>query len=140
MNTSKAAQKRRESAIKYDAANMAYQTIKIRKSVLEEFKAICKQRGDRVNTVLREAIEDYIAAHRDESQTDLSSLNSTIKARSPSKLVVSLTEAPDQPSELKWWERSIPSKYRGQFATYSEFTDYIRANDLLSELETDLDS
>lgn len=45
---------------KYDAANMAYQTIKIRRDLLEQFKSICKARGDKVNTILREAIEAYV--------------------------------------------------------------------------------
>jgi hypothetical protein len=89
---------------------------------------------------LRSAIENYIAEHKSETQPCLTSLSAALNKQKPSKLVESLTEAPDQSSNLKWWERSIPSKYRGQFATYSEFTDYIRANDLLSELETDLDS
>lgn len=42
---------------------MAYQTIKIRSEVLEDFKAACAANGDKVNTVLREAIEQYIATH-----------------------------------------------------------------------------
>jgi uncharacterized protein (DUF4415 family) len=46
---------------KYDDANMAYQTIKVRKTLLADFKAACAERGDRVNTVLRQAMEEYIA-------------------------------------------------------------------------------
>lgn len=39
---------------------MAYQTVKVNKNLLKEFKEACARRGDRVNTVLREAMEDYI--------------------------------------------------------------------------------
>lgn len=39
---------------------MAYQTVKVRKELLDEFRETCKLRGDRVNTVLREAMESYI--------------------------------------------------------------------------------
>lgn len=51
---------RREQINKWDSENMAYQTIKVRKSLLEDFKAACAERGDKVNTVLREAMERYV--------------------------------------------------------------------------------
>lgn len=44
---------------KWDAENMAYQTIKVKKTLLEDFKAACAARGDKVNTVLRQAMEEY---------------------------------------------------------------------------------
>lgn len=43
----------------WDADNMAYQTVKVRKGILEAFRAACAARGDKVNTVLREAMEAY---------------------------------------------------------------------------------
>ena len=46
----------------WDDKNMAYQTIKIRRELLEEFKSACARNGDKVNTVLREAIENYVKA------------------------------------------------------------------------------
>lgn len=46
----------------WDDKNMAYQTIKIRRELLEEFKAACSRNGDKVNTVLREAMENYLKA------------------------------------------------------------------------------
>ena len=49
---------------KWDAANMAYQTVKVRKELLEEFRAAVQANGDKVNTVLREAMEDYINRHK----------------------------------------------------------------------------
>lgn len=45
---------------RWDNENMAYQTIKVRRELLESFKAACAANGDRVNTVLREAMERYI--------------------------------------------------------------------------------
>lgn len=39
---------------------MCYQSVKVPKSLLERFKAACAARGDRVNTVLRKAIQDYV--------------------------------------------------------------------------------
>mgnify|MGYP002521702269 FL=1 len=44
---------------KWDAENMAYQTIKVKKTLLEDFKAVCAARGDKVNTILRQAMEEY---------------------------------------------------------------------------------
>ena len=51
---------KRKSNEKWDKENMAYQTVKVRRDLLEQFKATCAERGDRVNTVLREAMENYI--------------------------------------------------------------------------------
>lgn len=45
---------------KWDKENMAYQTVKVPKALLEEFRATVAARGDRVNTVLRKAMENYI--------------------------------------------------------------------------------
>ena len=51
----------RTAADKWDAANMAYQTVKVRRELLDSFKAACAARGDKVNTVLREAMEYYLS-------------------------------------------------------------------------------
>ena len=51
---------KRKSNEKWDSENMAYQTVKVRRELLEQFKETCAERGDRVNTVLREAMENYI--------------------------------------------------------------------------------
>ena len=53
--------KQRESARRWDDAHMAYQTVKVRRELLEDFKAACAARGAKVNTILREAMEDYIS-------------------------------------------------------------------------------
>ena len=45
---------------KWDAENMAYQTVKVRRDLLEAFRETCAANGDRVNTVLRQAMEEYI--------------------------------------------------------------------------------
>ena len=52
------AQKRARN--KYDSENMARVTVKVNKTLLQEFKQTVAARGDRVNTVLREAIIEYI--------------------------------------------------------------------------------
>lgn len=54
------AENKRASNARWDKENMAYQTVKVRKELLDEFRETCKLRGDRVNTVLREAMESYI--------------------------------------------------------------------------------
>lgn len=54
---------------KWDAENMAYQTIKVKKTLLEDFKAACAARGDKVNTVLRQAMEDYTYKEGNEAAT-----------------------------------------------------------------------
>ena len=50
----------RKARDKWDAANMAYQTVKVNKVLLENFREACKARGDKVNTVLRRAMEAYV--------------------------------------------------------------------------------
>lgn len=49
---------------KYDSENMAYQTVKVRKELLEEFRAAVAANGDKVNSVLRNAMEEYIEKHK----------------------------------------------------------------------------
>ena len=58
------AQKRAKK--KYDSENMAFQTIKVNKAILLEFRQAVQDNGDKVNTVLREAMETYIKQHKKE--------------------------------------------------------------------------
>ena len=60
MPISEAKKKARDT---WDSANMAYQTVKVRKELLEEFRAAVAANGDKVNSVLRNAMEEYIAKH-----------------------------------------------------------------------------
>lgn len=46
---------------KWDKENMAYQSVKVRKELLTEFKAAVAARGEKVNTVLTRAMEEYVA-------------------------------------------------------------------------------
>ena len=46
---------------RWDAENMTYQTVKVRRVLLDSFKAACAANGDKVNTVLREAMENYVS-------------------------------------------------------------------------------
>lgn len=52
---------RRAANDRWDAANMAYQTIKVPRTLLDSFKTACAARGDKVNTVLRQAMQEYVA-------------------------------------------------------------------------------
>ena len=54
---------KKASNAKWDADNMAYQTVKVRRGLLDDFKAACAAHGDKVNTVLREAMEGYLIDH-----------------------------------------------------------------------------
>lgn len=54
---------RRRGNDKWDSENMSYQTVKVRKELLEEFRETVRANGDRVNTVLKNAMEDYIKTH-----------------------------------------------------------------------------
>lgn len=56
-------QNKRRTNDAWDAENMAYQTVKVRKELLQSFRAAVAANGQRVNTVLKNAMEDYIAAH-----------------------------------------------------------------------------
>ena len=58
---------KRKGNDKWDSANMAYQTVKVRKELLEEFRAAVAANGDKVNSVLRNAMEDYIAKHKNDA-------------------------------------------------------------------------
>jgi uncharacterized protein (DUF4415 family) len=49
---------------KWDAANMAYQTVKVSRALLTDFRECVAANGDKVNAVLREAMERYIADHK----------------------------------------------------------------------------
>ena len=51
---------RTQAQEKYDAVNMAYQTVKVKRELLEKFKAACAARGDKVNAVLRVCMEEYV--------------------------------------------------------------------------------
>ena len=55
---------------KWDRENMAYQTVKVSRRLLDDFKAACAARGDKVNTVLRQAMENYVAAGAGEHAED----------------------------------------------------------------------
>jgi uncharacterized protein (DUF1778 family) len=50
---------KRASNDAWDKDNMVYQTVKVRKEILAAFKAAVAANGDKVNTVLREAMERY---------------------------------------------------------------------------------
>ena len=45
---------------RYDQKNMAYQTIKVKRDLLEEFRQRVQDNGQQVNTVFREFMEGYI--------------------------------------------------------------------------------
>lgn len=45
---------------KWDAANMTYQTIKLKRALLDDFKAACAAQGDKVNTFLVGCIQKYV--------------------------------------------------------------------------------
>ena len=59
---------KKRSNAKWDKDNMAYQTVKVRRDLLDQFRAACADRGDRVNTVLRESMERYVEAWEQESR------------------------------------------------------------------------
>lgn len=49
---------------KYKKEHSAYQSVCVSKELLSEFKSLCQANGDRVNTILREAMERYVEEHR----------------------------------------------------------------------------
>ena len=51
---------RTQAQEKWDAVNMQYQTIKVKRVLLEDFKAACAAQGDKVNTVLVGFIQKYV--------------------------------------------------------------------------------
>lgn len=51
---------------KYDSENMDRVTVKVKKELLQEFRQAVQEAGDKVNTVLREAMEEYIQLHKKE--------------------------------------------------------------------------
>ena len=59
MENPKTSKAQRAAIKRYDDKNMAYQTIKVKKKLLSDFREACAARGDKVNTVLRKAMEKY---------------------------------------------------------------------------------
>ena len=59
---------RKPAQAKWDAENMAQQNIRVKRELLDSFKAACAARGDRVNTVLREAMERYVKEYGEQAQ------------------------------------------------------------------------
>lgn len=57
---------RKRGNAKWDAENMSYQTVKVRRELLDEFRELVQANGDKVNTVLRQAMERYIEEHKTE--------------------------------------------------------------------------
>ena len=57
MPTSEAQKKARD---KYDRENMERITIKVKKDLAKRFKEVAQERGDKVNTLFREYMEEYI--------------------------------------------------------------------------------
>ena len=56
--------KQAASRDKYDKEHFVYQSVKVKKELLADFKAICADRGERVNTVLRQMIEKYVEENK----------------------------------------------------------------------------
>jgi len=50
---------------KYDSENMDRITVKVKKELLQQFRQAVQERGEKVNTVLREAMETYIKEHKE---------------------------------------------------------------------------
>ena len=50
---------------KYDSENMDRVTVKVKKELLQQFRQAVQERGEKVNTVLREAMETYIKEHKE---------------------------------------------------------------------------
>lgn len=59
---------KRSSNDKWDSANMAYQTVKVKKTLLAQFRETCAARGDKVNSVLRKAMEDYVGSSNEKKE------------------------------------------------------------------------
>lgn len=51
---------------RYDDKNMAYQTIKVKRDLLQRFRKAVQDNGQQVNTVFREFMERYVK----ENETD----------------------------------------------------------------------
>ena len=55
---------KKKSNLKDDKENVGYQTVKVKEELLQEFRQAVQDNGDKVNTVLREAMETYIKEHK----------------------------------------------------------------------------
>ena len=132
MNENEKKQRRRESVKRYNDEKMAYQTFKVRKELLEEFRLICAERGDKVNTVLREAVEDYVARNRKRPKSGLTALTQSLDTyRETARPVLDDLAADYEP---KIWETALPQKYWGRFREENDFYEYMRENNLEDEV------
>lgn len=113
-----------------------------------EFKGIAERRGEKINTILRQAIEDYIRNNgcasflrSDSAQTDnpdLSRLVNSIVPQRPRPSSIPINNLPPD-YEPQFWEESIPPKYWG-FATASDLSNYIKANNLSDQFQQDMNA
>ena len=53
----------RAAANKWDSANMAVVTCKVKRDLADDFKATCRAAGETPNAVLRETMIAYISEH-----------------------------------------------------------------------------
>lgn len=123
---------------KYNSDNPKYEAVKayreshgikripldVTAEMYDRFKSAVEQRGDKVNAVLREAIEEYIGKYGNK-QTGLSSIAQTM-------------QKPQREYEPNSWEAVIPTKYWGKFETLDEFSEYIHENGLEDELSKEM--
>ena len=120
---------------KYREENIRRIPLDVPAPLYEKFKAAVERRGDKVNTVLRKAIEDYIDSsvvvdQHIEAVSDLAALMETIQKEQ----TLPGNYMPQQ------WEKAVPKKYWGRFGSYSEFSKYISANHLSDQLEAELEA
>ena len=71
---------KRKANLKYDNENMAYQTVKVNKALLSDFKQAVNENGEKVNTVLRVAMENYVKKWQDNKNKPIKSLAAWSKA------------------------------------------------------------
>ena len=60
----KTTEAQRAAIKRYGDKHYAWRSVKVKKELLEEFLAACKANGDKPNTIMREAMERYIAEKR----------------------------------------------------------------------------
>ena len=61
---------RRRANAKWDAANTTTYGVKVPKALLEQFRAVAQENGEKVNTILRRAMEEYVAKYSTDTGQD----------------------------------------------------------------------
>ena len=144
----KAKKSRYEAVKEYRRSKVKRIPLDIPAMLYAEFKETADASGEKINTILRRAIENYIEEHGNENGVqpieqngDLVALAQNIKSNQRNFANYEPQTYNQLPPdyEPKSWEKALPKKYWG-FNSYSELSEFIKTNDLNEQFYRDVEN